>query len=164
MEFENHIQEATHTKLEEYLAELFDDPYYDEQNGHFYVRYGSTVLEVSNDAYGPEESVVTIMSYCVQGVEIEEELLAGLLDLNHRLPFGAFSLVEDDLFYSYSLFGRTLSRSNLLGAVAAVATVADDYDDRIVARYGGQTALERIRDTGGRSQRARRATARGNGV
>ena len=31
--------------------------------------------------------------------------------------------------------------------------MADDYDDRIVARFGGQTALERIRDTGGRNQR-----------
>jgi hypothetical protein len=37
--------------------------------------------------------------------------------------------------------------------VAAVANVADEYDDRIVAKYGGQTALQRIRDTGGRRRR-----------
>jgi hypothetical protein len=31
--------------------------------------------------------------------------------------------------------------------------VADDYDDRIVAEYGGETALERIQSTGGRKRR-----------
>ena len=44
----------------------------------------------------------------------------------------------------------------LLGAIAAVANTSDEYDDRIVAKYGGQTALDRIRDTGGRRQRASR--------
>lgn len=153
MEFANKIQEETHAKLEEYLQELFDEPYHDLETHHFYVQYGSTVLEISNEPYGPEDAVVTIMSYCAQGVRVEEELLAGLLDLNHRLPFGAFSMVGNDIFISHSLFGRTLNRANLITAISAVATVADDYDDRIVARYGGQTALERIQDTGGLKQR-----------
>jgi len=153
MEFANKVHEETHAKLEEYLQELFDDPYLDPETHHFYVRYGSTVLEIAIEPYGPEDAVVTIMSYCVQGVRIAEELLTGLLALNHRLPFGAFSLVGKDIFISHSLFGRTLNRANLITAIAAVATVADDYDDRIVARYGGQTALERIQDTGGLKQR-----------
>lgn len=153
MEFAQEVHRQTHERLEEYLGELFEDPYFDSDSGHFYVRYGSTVLEVSVDPYGPEEAVVTVMAYCVQGVELHEELLPGLLNLNHQLPFGSFSLVGHDIYFSHSLFGRSLSRSNLLGAVAAVANVADDYDDRIVAEYGGQTALQRIRDTGGRHRR-----------
>lgn len=151
--FEHDVHEQTFDRVREYLPEFFDDPYYDEETGHFYVRYGSTVLEISVESYGPKEAVVTIMSYCVQEVDLSEELMSGLLELNHALPVGGFSLVEDDLFFSYSLFGRDLSPRGLLGAIAAVAEVADDYDDRIVARYGGQTALERIRDTGGKSQR-----------
>ncbi len=153
MEFENRIQEETHAKLEEYLSELFDDAYHDPENNHFYVRYGTTVLEISNEPYGPEEAAVTIMSYCVQGVEIDEELLRKLLVLNHRIPFGCFSLAGSDIFFSHSLFGRTLSRSNLITAVSAVATFADDYDDKIVAGYGGQTALQRIEETGGMRRR-----------
>jgi hypothetical protein len=156
MEFANQVQEETHNKLAEYLKELFEDPYLDPENNHFYVRYGSTVLEISNDPYGPEEAVVTIMSYCAQGVEVEEELLSGLLELNHSLPFAAFSVVGKDVFLSHSLFGRALDRSTLITVIAAVATVADDYDDRIVAEYGGQTALERIQDTGGRRRRTAR--------
>jgi hypothetical protein len=87
-------------------------------------------------------------------VEVSEELLLGLLELNHQMLFGSFSLVGDDIFFAYSIFGHSLERRNLLGAIAAVATVADDYDDRIVEKFGGETALDRIQDTGGRRRRA----------
>lgn len=145
--------DATRQTVREYLAELFDDVYEEDENQHFYVGYGSTVLEVSVEPYGPEETFVLVTSYCVQGVQPEEELLLGLLELNHELPVGAFSLVGDDIYYSHALFGRNLNRKDLLSTIAAVANISDDYDDRIVARYGGQTALERIQDTGGRQRR-----------
>jgi len=153
MRFEHAIHEETFNRLKEYLGELFEEPFHDADNDHFYVRYGTTVLEISVEAYGPEEAMVTIMAYCVQDVDIAEELLLGLLELNHSLVCGSFSLVGNDIFVSHSLFGRSLEPRDLLRAVTAVATVSDDYDDRIVARYGGQTALERIQDTGGRRQR-----------
>jgi hypothetical protein len=151
--FENPVHRETFDKLEEYLGELFDEPYHDPENDHFYVRYGSTVLEISVEPYGDEEAMVVIMSYCVQDVELDEELMAGLLELNHEMPCGHFSVVGNDIFFAHSLFGRSLDARDLLRAITAVATIADDYDDRIVARYGGQTALERIQDTGGRRRR-----------
>ena len=150
---ENPVHRETFDKLEEYLGELFDEPYHDPENDHFYVRYGSTVLEISVEPYGSEEAVVVIMSYCVQDVELDEELMAGLLELNHEMACGHFSVVGNDIFFAHSLFGRSLDARDLLRAITAVATVADDYDDRIVAKYGGQTALERIQDTGGRRRR-----------
>ena len=151
--FANPVHQETFEKLEESLGELFDEPYHDPENDHFYVRYGSTVLEISVEPYGTEESIVIIMSYCVQDVDLEEELMAGLLDLNHQMPCGHFSVVGNDIFFAHSLFGRSLDARDLLRAITAVANVADDYDDRIVAKYGGQTALERIQDTGGRRRR-----------
>lgn len=154
MQFEHEHHQATHDLVDQYLAELFEDPYHDSENGHFYVGYGSTVLEVSVEPYGPEETIVLVTAYCAQGIDAEEDLLLGLLELNHELPVGAFSLVGNDVFYSHALFGKTLDRKNLLGAIAAVATISDDYDDRIVAKYGGQTALDRIQQTGGRKRRS----------
>ena len=148
------IHQDIQLRLEEYLGELFEDPYLDPQNGHFYVRYGTTVLEISVEPSGPEEAMVQVMAYCVQGVRLEPDLMLGLLELNHHLAFGAFSLVGRDLFVSHTLFGSALDRQSLLGAIAAVANVSDEYDDRIVSKYGGQTALDRIRDTGGRRTRA----------
>lgn len=151
--FESPVHQETFNKLEEYLGELFDEPYHDPENDHFYVRYGSTVLEISVETYSPEEAMVMIMSYCVQDVELDEELMAGLLELNHQMACGHFSVVGNDIFFAHSMFGRSLDARDLLRAITAVATVADDYDDRIVAKYGGQTALERIQDTGGRRRR-----------
>jgi hypothetical protein len=153
--FEHQIHEETFFKVKDYLSDLFDEePYHDPENDHFYVRYGTTVLEISVEPYGADETVVTVMSYCVQDVELEEELLLGLLELNHQIPCGSFSLVGNDIFYAHSLFGRSLEPRDLLRTITSVATISDDYDDRIVARYGGQTALEKIQDTGGRRRRA----------
>jgi len=155
---QSELHAETQSRIGEYLSELFDEAslFLDPQNDHYYAEYGSTVLEVSVEDYGPEETIVRITAYCVQNVEVEPELTAGLLQLNHELPIGAFELIETDIFYSHSLFGRGLNRHNLLGAIAAVATISDDYDDRIVETYGGSTALELIRHTGGRKQRQSR--------
>ena len=152
--FESPVHQETFNKLREYLGELFEEPYHDPENDHFYVRYGSTVLEISVEAYGADETVVVIMSYCVQDVEVEDDLLLGLLELNHQLLCGSFSVVGNDIFFAHSLFGSSLEPRDLLRAITSVATLADDYDDRIVARYGGQTALEKIQDTGGWKKRA----------
>lgn len=158
MQFEHENHAEVYERVKIYLNELFDeDTFFEEGTGHFYVRYGSTVLEVSVDPYGPEEVVVLIMAYCVQDVNVDQELLEGLLELNHTLPFGSFSLVGNDIFFQYALFGRTLERKALLNAVAAVATISDDWDDRIADKYGGQRALDRIRDTGGRERRTEKS-------
>jgi hypothetical protein len=152
--FQHAVQEETFNKVREYLDELFEEPYHDPENDHFYVRYGTTVLEISVEPYGPDEAVVTIMSYCVQDVEMQEDLLVGLLELNHQLPCGSFSVVGNDIFFAHSLYGKNLEPRDLLRAINSVATLADDYDDRIVAKYGGQTALDKIQDTGGWRKRA----------
>src|SRR4051794_27903067 len=120
--FEHAFQEETFNKVREYLGELFEEPYHDPENDHFYVRYGTTVLEISVDAYGAEEAVVNIMSYCVQDVEIEEDLLLGLLELNHELLCGSFSVVGNDIYFAHSLFGRSLDPRDLLRAITSVAT------------------------------------------
>lgn len=153
MAAEHEVKARAYRLVKEYLAELFEEQVHDEEDDHIYVRYGSTVLEISVEPYGPEDASVVVMAYCVQDVPTDEELMTSLLELNHQIPFGAFSLVGSDIFFSYSLFGRNLDRRGLLGALAAVATVSDDYDDRIVSEFGGRTALEKIQDTGGRRER-----------
>lgn len=139
-----HVEEARQ-RVAEYLAELFDEPLHDPDSNSFHVQYGSTVLEIAVEPYGPEDVIVTAMAYCVQDVEPEEALMRSLLELNHELSVGAFSLVGQDVFFFHTLFGRNLDRKSLLDAIAAVATISDEYDERIVERFGGQTALDRLR-------------------
>lgn len=156
MEFAHPNHRKTNDLLREMLDELFEGIV--EEEGHFYVRYGSTVLELAVEPHGDEDAAVVIMAYCVQEADLDDELALGLLQLNHSLSFGAFSVVGNDIFFSHTLFGRTLARDNLLNAVTAVADISDEYDDKIVAKFGGQRALDRIRGTGGR--RRRQASAR----
>ena len=151
--FDHELQQETHERVGRFLSELFESPHLDPENAHYYVLYGSTVLEISVEPYGPEDTTVQVTAYCVQGVEPNEELALGLLQLNQQLPIGAFSIVGEDVYYSHTLLGRSLDRKNLLGTIAAVADASDEYDDRIVEKYGGQRALDRIRDTGGRQKR-----------
>ena len=90
MEFEHDVHRDIHQKVDKYLSELFEEPYQDPDDGHFYVTYGSTVLEISVDPYGPEEAIVRLVAYCVQGVEVSENLERGLLETNldlHHTPF-----------------------------------------------------------------------------
>lgn len=148
MEFEHDFHRETHEKVERYLGKLFEEPFQDPDDGHFYVTYGSTVLEIAVDPYGPEEAIVRLMAYCVQGVEVSEQLERGLLETNLDLPVGGFALIDQDVFLCYSLFGKTTDSRSLLDAIAAVADTSDEYDDLIVAKFGGETALERLRREG----------------
>lgn len=141
MTVDNALQEKTHQEVGEYLSELFEAPFEDSSEGHYFVRYGTTVLEISVEPYGEDETAVRIVAYCAQGVRLELDLALGLLELNHTLPFGAFTVVGSDVFFCYSVLGRTLEPRILLRAIDAVANVADEYDERIVAKFGGQTAL-----------------------
>ncbi len=157
MDFVSEHHEQVFERVKLYLHELFEDKlHYEEENGHFYVSYGSTVLEISvepSNADGTDDAIMTAMSYCVQGANVDEDLARGLLELNHELPFGAFSLVGDDVFFAHALMGQTLERDNVLATVTTVADVSDKYDDLIVEKYGGQRALDRIRATGGIKRR-----------
>lgn len=150
---QNAIRHETQARVDEYLQELFEDPVEHDAEGHSYVRYGSTIMEIAVEPYGPEEALVHLTAYCVQGVRVTEELLRGLLAFNADRPIGAFALVDSDIYYHYTLLARSMQPRDLLGAIAAVAEISDEYDDKIVARYGGQTALQRIRDTGGAHRR-----------
>ena len=88
------------------------------------------------------------MAYCVQGVEVSENLERGLLETNLDLPGGGFALIDQDVFLCYSTFGKTTNSRSLLDAIAAIANTSDEYDDLIVAKYGGKTAMESVSQSG----------------
>lgn len=85
--------------------------------------------------------VVQIYAQVASGVRPEPSLLRQLLVLNGRLRFGAFAYVPEGdvvLFVHSILGGEHMDAKELLAIVTDVALVADAYDDRIVARYGGE--------------------------
>src|SRR5712691_9912310 len=144
-QFHTQCQEEVYRQVNSYLDELVDEHSDDAEHCDFYLKYGSTVLEISITPYEEDDAVIEVLAFCVQGVEPSFELMQELLRLNSQLPLGAFSMVGNDIFYSHSFLGRRLRPEQLIASLDSVASISDDYDEHLVSRYGGETALERLR-------------------
>jgi hypothetical protein len=143
--FHTRCQEEVYRQIKSYLDELVDEHFDDAEHCDFYLKYGSTVLEISIVPYEEDDAVVDILAFVVQNVEPTYELLQELLRLNSEVALGAFSLVDRDVFFSHSILGRRLRPEQLIASLEAVATIADEYDEQIVQKYGGVTALDSLR-------------------
>lgn len=160
-EFHTQCQEEVYRQVKTYLDELVEEHFDDSAHCDFYLKFGTTVLEISVEAYEDDDAVIKILAFCVQGVEPTFELTKELLRLNSELPLGAFSLVEGDIFFSHSFLGRRLQPEQLIASLGSVASISDEYDEQLAARYGGETALERLRSAG-RGARSPAAGAQNN--
>lgn len=143
--FHTQCQEEVYRQVKSYLDELVDEHFDDAEHCDFYLKYGSTVLEISIEPYEEDDAVIQILAFCVQGVEPTFELMSELLRLNSELLLGAFSMVGNDIFFSHSFLGRRLRPEQLIASLDSVASISDMYDEKLVASYGGETALERLR-------------------
>lgn len=144
-QFHSQCQEEVYRQVKTYLDELVDEHFDDAEHCDFYLKYGSTVLEISIEPYEEDDAVIEVLAFCVQGVEPTFELAQELLRLNSEVPLGAFSMVGNDIFYSHAFLGRRLRGEQLIASLDSVASISDDYDEHLVSKYGGETALERLR-------------------
>jgi hypothetical protein len=151
-QFHTQCQEEVYRQVKTYLDELVEEHFDDADHCDFYLKYGSTVLEISIHAYEEDDAVIEVLAFCVQGVEPTFELMNELLRLNAEVPLGAFSMVGQDIFYSHAFLGRRLRPEQLIASLDSVASISDLYDERLVSRYGGETALERLRNSAQRQR------------
>ena len=145
--FNSSCQEQVYRKVADILDELVDEHYDDVEHCDFYIKYGSTLLEIGVDPILEDNAVIKIRAFCVQGVEPSRDLMCELLRLNSTIPLGAFSVVDDNIYFSHAFLGRDLVAEQLIASLNSVASIADEYDEWIVERYGGSTALDRMRGT-----------------
>jgi hypothetical protein len=144
-QFHTECQEEVYRQVKSYLDELVDEHFDDAEHCDFYLKYGSTVLEISIHPYQEDDAVIEILAFCVQGVEPSFEMMQELLRLNSEVALGAFSMLGKDIFFSHSFLGRRLRPEQLIASLDIVANVSDEYDEQIVAAFGGETAIERLR-------------------
>jgi hypothetical protein len=149
--FHTQCQEEVYRQVKSYLDELVDEHFDDADHCDFYLKYGSTVLEISIDPYEEDDAVIEVLAFCVQGVAPTFDLAQELLRLNSEVLLGAFSMVDSDIFFSHSFLGRRLRPEQLIASLETVASVSDEYDEQLVEAYGGETALERLRSNAKRS-------------
>jgi hypothetical protein len=143
--FRTVCQEQVYRTVKGYLDELVDEHFDDAEHCDFYLKYGSTVIEISIHPFEDDEAVVEVLAFCVQDVEPSFALTRELLRLNVDEPLGAFSMAGSEIYFSHSFLGRKLQPDQLIASLNHVASVSDEFDEKLVERYGGQTALDRLR-------------------
>jgi T3SS (YopN, CesT) and YbjN peptide-binding chaperone 1 len=115
-----------------------EDRLYVVKQGSSYVMI--SVIPTGGASHHNDRAVVRVLAQVVSGVRPEPSLFRQLLILNGQLRFGAFAYVPDGhliLFNHMILGGDHMDDRELVATVHDVALIADEYDDRIVARYGG---------------------------
>lgn len=147
MEFETAGQKACYQKLLPWMHELFEEsvvPYAAEPV--FSVNFGSAIAYTKVAPWDDDKDAIIITrSFVVTDIEITSDLTYYLLHLNETSLFGAFTLdVDDDIVFEHNLIGSTCSKEQLRLSVMTVVRIADEYDDEIVASWGGKRALDRI--------------------
>jgi hypothetical protein len=123
----------------------------------YVIKQGSTYVMINIVPWAEDRALVRVAGQLVKGVRMDGTLARELLHLNSMLRFGAFAYDPHDnliLFIHSILGGTTLDPDELLATLTDVALIADEYDDKIIEKYGGQTmrdlieeaALDRILD------------------
>lgn len=115
----------------------------------YVIKQGSTYVMITIVPWATDKALVRCAAQLVKGVDMGCELAVDLLRLNHQLRFGAFAYDpagELVIFLHSILGGDTLDPDELLATVTDVAIIADEYDDKIIARYGGQTMRDLLEE------------------
>ncbi|HKA91207.1 MAG TPA: YbjN domain-containing protein [Haliangiales bacterium] len=113
------------------------------------VKQGSCYVMINIVPWNDDQALVRCVAQLVRGVRMDGRLAQQLLELNAHMRFGAFAYEPEGqlvLFIHSILGGATLDREELVATVRDVALVADEYDDRIVAKYGGQTMKDLLEE------------------
>jgi hypothetical protein len=116
----------------------------------YVVKQGSSFVMINIVPWGNDRAIVRCVAQLVKGVSMTGGLALQLLQLNSRLRFGAFAYVKEDnlvLFLHSILGGDTLDSEELVATIRDVALIADDWDDKIIERFGGQRMQDLLEET-----------------
>ncbi|OIP68563.1 T3SS (YopN, CesT) and YbjN peptide-binding chaperone 1 [Planktothrix paucivesiculata] len=146
MQFQSAIQEACYNKVATWMRELYGKfPCAREDVPGLAMVMGSALVEVFVFPWEKDDAIINARSYVVTDVELSPDLLHFLLRENYIMRFGAFGIDEQgDIIFEHTIVGSTCDKLELEASVNAVLEIADDYDDKIVERWGGRRALDRI--------------------
>ena len=129
------------------------------EDGLYAVKQGSSMIMIKVHTW-KDHALIRLVAQLVKGVSMECMLAVELLQLNAVLRFGAFAFVPEGqaIVLCHTLLDRDLGdKDDFTQTIRDFAFVADEYDDRIAARYGGQTmedlmeesVIARMRQAGG---------------
>lgn len=144
---------AAESKLEEKIKRVFNEiEFVEEQNdsGTFLwsVRYNSALVHIwINTDYGNEENpVAEVWSPCVVGARDDDKLYRFLIEAPQSIYANWTVLPAGDgtvtVVVSCPRSLNTFDDREMSEAFVAIINTADDLDDEIMTRFGGQRAQE----------------------
>jgi hypothetical protein len=138
-----------HAAVRDYLFDLFGEINVSVIPGAFALQEGSTFVYVRTFPIGEDKAGVEVFSYVLVDVAVTGDLMQYLLTYNLRLVLGAFALALDhggkgSVLLTHTILGDTMDPDALYASVTAIARVADDLDDTLVAKFGGKTAMRKL--------------------
>ncbi|HVV82560.1 MAG TPA: YbjN domain-containing protein [Kofleriaceae bacterium] len=143
----NPAEVATSLLIEQTLAK---SPAYRKVDDSLYViKQGSAYVMINVVAWGKDKAFVRCTALLVKGLTMDGKLASQLLQLNATLRFGAFAWdpqQETVLLVHSILGGANLDPDELLATLRDVALLADEYDDKLRARYGGQRMVDLLEE------------------
>ena len=134
-------------RVEELLSK--SPAYRKVDDGLYVIKQGTTLVMVSVHPW-QTHAVVRLVAQLVKGVSMEVPLALELLETNALLRFGAFAYVPagEVILFCHTMADRELTdEEEFMETIKDFAVVADEYDDRITARYGGQTMAELMEES-----------------
>jgi hypothetical protein len=146
MEFQSDAQKETYEKVAPWVTDIFGDfASVNDDGPTFGIMVGTAYAQMGVFPWGKDDATITTRSYVVTGTELTPDLMLFLLSENDKMRFGAFGVDKDkDVFFEHTIVGSTCDREELKASIMAVIMTADQYDEQIVAKWGGQTARDRI--------------------
>ncbi len=147
MDFDTKPQQEIYERVLPWIAELFGGSVLRKPDAPVVgVMYGSAFAQIGIFPWGEHDAVITTRSYVVTDVQLTQELMRYLLHENIGMRFGAFGVDDEgDIIFEHTIVGSTCDQKELESSVIHVARTADDYDDIIVEKWGGERALDQIR-------------------
>lgn len=145
MNFATPAVQACYERITPMIKEIFGEfavPYADEPG--FSVAIGSAFVTIHVNPWGSDDTAILTYAWVVTGAETTPDLMRYLLAKNIDLRIGAFGLDSaGDILLQHSINGAACDKEDLKASAMSILTYADTVDDEIVARFGGQRAIDR---------------------
>lgn len=144
------FQTETQAKVYANVAQILKDQFGaqarpNDQAPQFNIRAGSAYVTVVVSPINDKATVVRAYSWVVTGAESTPELRQYLLEENYNMRFGGFAQEPGtgDILFTHAILGEGMDTDEFMWTLMAVSNTADEYDDKIVQRFGGQRAVDR---------------------
>jgi hypothetical protein len=105
------------------------------EDGDITMTVGSSMLFLT---VVPDPLLVRIYAIVLKNIAPTPELYETLNHINHQLQIGRIFAIENVVVLESAVPPFALSEPMLLHTIAYIATVADEYDDRLQRSFGGE--------------------------